>query len=61
MEGCKVEETWKNFWQSGKVTDYLSYKDSYKEQKKDTKERLTDVADSRVDRNGFKCHANWRL
>ena len=56
-----MEETWKNFWQSGKVTDYLSYKDSYKEQKKDTKERVTDVADSRVDRNGFKCHADWRL
>lgn len=65
MEGKKVDDTWKNFWQSGKVTDYLSYRnsyaDSYIDRTKDSKEKSADVTNSRTDRDGFKRHAHWGI
>ena len=31
MEKSRDEKTWNDFWMTGKVTDYLSYRNSVKE------------------------------
>ena len=42
MEEVAMEKAWENFWQTGKITDYLAYRNqsseslSSKEQKKQT-------------------------
>lgn len=53
-----MEKTWEDFWTSGKVTDYLSYRNSTGEQTTQQKEQQTDGAGTRTDGNGFKYHAN---
>ena len=58
MEDEQMEKTWEDFWTSGKVTDYLSYRNSTGEQTTQQKEQQTDGAGTRTDGNGFKYHAN---
>ena len=45
-----MEKTWEDFWSSGKITDYLSYRNG-----------VVDGAGSGAYRDGVKCHADWRL
>ncbi len=55
-----MEKTWEDFYRTGKVTDYLSYRNSVKEES--AKEQgETDVRGSSDDRHGAKGHAHWRL
>ena len=60
-----MDEAWRRFEISGKVTDYLKCKHIHAgETNKDTadsrKER-PDGAEYRSDRNGLKCNADWRI
>lgn len=51
-----MDEAWKIFETSGKVTDYLNFCAVRKEQ-----EERPDGTEHRSDRDGLKCHADWRL
>lgn len=54
-----MEKTWDEFWATGKVTDYLAYRnvvsDSYKRRDKETGE--DNGTGSGRDGYGFDCHA----
>ena len=47
-----MEETWKNFAATGKVEDYLKYKEQ------ELQEVKTDGNKPDRDRPGYQCHAN---
>ena len=49
-----MEKSWENFWTTGKVEDYLSYRNVEKEDRVHGT-----VGDS--DGNGLKCHADIRI
>lgn len=56
-----MEKTWENFWTSGKIEDYLSYKNSVaekqtQENKQEEKDKNGTVSSS--DRNGAFHHAD---
>lgn len=59
-----MEKTWEDFWSSGKITDYLSYRNALEdvaERQKEQKEQETDGTGSGAYRDGAECHAGWRL
>ena len=51
-----MEKTWEDFCRTGKVTDYLKYVNSEKEQRRD-KEWEKDVTVGCVDRDGIDRNA----
>ena len=59
-----MDEAWSNFMITGRVTDYLKYKESH-EGSFDTTgrgwENRPDGTESRSDRDGLKGNADWRL
>lgn len=56
QEGAPMDEAWKVFEASGKVTDYLEFCTARKEQ-----EERPDGTEYCSDRDGLKCNADWRL
>lgn len=59
-----MDEAWNNFMITGRVTDYLKYKESH-EGSFDTTgrgwENRLDGTEYRSDRDGLKGNADWRL
>ena len=59
-----MDEAWSNFMITGRVTDYLKYKESH-EGSFDTTgrgwENRPDGTECRSDRDGLKGNADWRL
>lgn len=59
-----MDEAWNNFMITGRVTDYLKYKESH-EGSFDTTgrgwENRPDGTEDRSDRDGLKGNADWRL
>ncbi|MDD6482410.1 MAG: hypothetical protein PUF65_09150 [Lachnospiraceae bacterium] len=58
-----MEKTWETFWQSGKVSDYLTYRDGMKDTMCDSnnqrQEKRRDNGTVRnCDGNGFDSHAH---
>ncbi len=53
MEKQRPDKEWQHFCTTGRVEDYLSYKNSVKEQ-----DERQDGTGSRSDGNGFKHHAH---
>jgi len=51
-----MEKSWENFWTTGKVEDYLTYRNRATEEEKE-KETDGTVGDSNG--NGFKYHADF--
>lgn len=64
-----MEDAWKNFETSGKVTDYLFYRDTVKKSgtkgfsgEEEAEKRMDQYgAEYRFDGDGFKCNADWRV
>lgn len=56
QEGVVMEEAWREFEGSGKVTDYLNFCAVRKE-----REERPDGTECDHDRNGLKCNADWRV
>lgn len=56
-----MEKTWEDFWSSGKVTDYLSYRNSASSDMKEQREQDENGTGTGAYRDGVKCHADWRL
>ncbi len=66
-----IEDAWRNFELSGKISDYLNYKqsisadNSYKEQSQISSQENRGMGsygtERSSDRNDSKCHANWRI
>lgn len=57
-----MEKTWDDFYKSGKVTDYLRYRNAItdpEEKERYQEEQSYNVADSSVDRDGADSHARW--
>ncbi len=55
-----MEKTWEKFCMTGKVTDYLAYRNcavSEQEKWKEKKEQISDGTVGGIDRNGFNSHA----
>ena len=55
-----MEKTWDDFYKSGKVTDYLRYRNAItdpEEKERYQEEQSYNVADSSVDRDGADSHA----
>lgn len=64
QEGVPMDEAWKEFFVSGKVTDYLRYKDAESERMSGvfhSREERPDGTEYRSDRDGLKCNADWRV
>ena len=55
-----MEKTWENFYKSGKVTDYLEYRNSIKNENEtyELKDKESDGAGGYSDRYGFDSHAD---
>lgn len=58
MEKHESEKTWDSFWTSGRVDDYLSYRNSIGSCKDYEKERKSDGTVSDSDRYGTNDHAH---
>lgn len=59
-----MDEAWKEFLVSGKVTDYLRYKGAESERMKDAfypQEERPDGTEYRSDRDGLTGNADWRI
>ena len=56
-----MEKTWEVFLETGKVTDYLSYKNSLEVPKDEGKGRQTDVTGRGNDRRGCEGNATRGL
>lgn len=61
-----MDEAWRDFLVSGKVIDYLRFKDAEAECMQNAavtglREERPDGAEYHSDRNGLKCNANWRI
>lgn len=60
-----MDEAWMEFFVSGKVTDYLRYKNAESERMQGTarypQEERPDGTEYRSDRDGLKCNADWRV
>ena len=56
-----MEKTWEEFCKTGKVTDYLEYRDSVniKQETEESNRNKLDGTGSCSDRYGFDRHANW--
>jgi hypothetical protein len=64
MEETAMEKTWETFWTSGKVTDYLTYRNGGTEEAlRDTEQgQRKQVRHGTVrssDGHGFDSHAYW--
>lgn len=66
MEEAAMEKTWETFWASGKVTDYLTYRDSVSDGEQRNEERNRDQGQRKqrgngtvrdFDGDGFDSHA----
>ena len=53
-----MEKTWEEFYKSGKVTDYLEYRNSIKNETDELKDKESDGAGSYSDGYGFDSHAD---
>ena len=58
MEKRDAEKTWDNFWMTGRVDDYLSYRNSIRDDKEHIKESKTHGRVSNSDRDGASHHAH---
>ena len=58
MEKRESEKTWDDFWVSGRIDDYLSYRSSIESSKEHIKERERDGTVSSSDRDGLEHHAH---
>lgn len=60
-----MDEAWMEFLGSGKVTDYLRYKNAESERMQNAafypQEERPDGTEYRSDRDGLKCNADWRI
>lgn len=54
-----MDEAWRDFLVSGRVTDYLKCKE--KEDRGESRWERSDGAECSGDRNGLKCNADWRV
>ena len=66
QEGEPMDEAWMDFCLSGKVDDYLRYKNVMSERKSRTtvrcqQEERPDGTEYRSDRNGLTSYADWRV
>lgn len=52
-----MEKTWDDFWASGKVTDYLTYRDAVADRQEASREQVGDGTAGEGDGNGTFCHA----
>ncbi len=52
-----MEKTWENFWLTGKVTDYLEYRNKAEAVLQQKEEKNTDGTSSFVDRYGTEGNA----
>lgn len=52
-----MEKEWKEFWATGKVKDYLAYKDCFKEKKMKEDPTVHETV-NHSDRDGNRSHAN---
>lgn len=65
-EDVPMDEAWKDFLLSGKVTDYLRYKGAESERMQgsmrlDSREERPDGTEYCGDRNGLTGNADWRI
>ncbi len=58
MEKRDAEKTWDNFWMTGRVDDYLSYRNSIGNVKEQIEESKTHGRVSKSDGNGVNDHAH---
>ena len=58
MEKRESEKTWDDFWASGRIDDYLSYRNSIGSSREHIKEQERDGTVSSSDRDGVKRHAH---
>ena len=58
MEKRESEKTWDNFWESGRIEDYLSYRNSIGSREEHIKERGRDGTVGSSDRDGINDHAH---
>lgn len=64
-----MEDAWKNFETSGRIEDYLTYRNALEKngnvqnagREKAEKGMEQNGAEYRFDGNGFKCNADWRI
>jgi len=61
-----MDEAWKDFLVSGKVTDYLRYRGAESEQMRGSVDFYPQKegpcgTEYRGDRDGLKCNADWRI
>ena len=65
-----TQDAWKNFEMSGKVADYLAYRQIPNQEGKQEQTGAMTEAERGIgsygtehssDGNGFKCHADWRV
>ena len=61
MEKRETEESWDNFWLSGRIDDYLHYRNSIGSSEEHKKERKGDGTVSSSDRDGSNNHAHIGL
>ena len=55
-----MEKEWEDFWITGRVSDYLNYKDCYKDESKQGNKEFHGT-DNYGDRDGNKHHAHIGL
>ena len=65
-----AKDAWKNFEASGKISDYLAYRQIPNQEGKQEQTGAKAAAERGLGRygtehssdgNGFKCHADWRV
>ena len=56
-----MEKSWENFWTTGKVEDYLTYRNRVDEEDKKEEEKETDGTVGNRDGNGAKRHADFGI
>ena len=61
MEKRDSEKNWDNFWLSGRIDDYLHYRNSVEGNEEHKKERRDDGTVSSSDRDGTNNHAHFGL
>lgn len=53
-----MEKTWDDFWTTGKVTDYLAYRNASDDRDRTLKEPTEYGTSDHCDGNGFDSHAH---
>ncbi len=59
--GNVMENEWETFWQSGKVKDYLEYREHTEGFRTEGKDADTHETVRRADGNRVNCDADWRV